>query len=64
MDRAYYTDEGYEKWIKSFNQETWKEETTWEILSIDGMIILKWMLKETWCEIVNWIHLTQDKAQW
>jgi hypothetical protein len=28
------------------------------------MIILKWMLKETWCEIVNWIHLTQDKAQW
>jgi hypothetical protein len=34
-----------------------------EDLSIDGRIILEWVLEKRW-QIVDWIHLAQDRDQW
>jgi hypothetical protein len=31
---------------------------------ITGRIAFKWILQETGCEDVNWIHLAQDRVQW
>jgi hypothetical protein len=35
------------------------EETT-----LAGRMILEWILREMWCEGVEWIHLTWDGDQW
>jgi hypothetical protein len=34
-----------DKCIQDFSCKTWREETTWGDLSVDGRIILKWILK-------------------
>jgi len=36
--------------------------TLWD-LGFDGKIILKMHLKEIWCEVVDWIHLANDRVQ-
>jgi hypothetical protein len=34
-----------------------------EDLDVDGKLILKWILRKRW-EIVEWMHLAQDRDQW
>jgi hypothetical protein len=34
-----------------------------EDLSIDGKLILEWILGKQW-EGVDWMHLVQDRDQW
>jgi hypothetical protein len=31
---------------------------------MDGKITLIWILRDTGCEGVDWIHLAQDKDKW
>jgi hypothetical protein len=33
-------------------------------LGVGGRIILTWDLREIRCEVVNWIHLAQDRDRW
>jgi len=33
-------------------------------LGIERRIILERILREMWCEDVDWIHLAQDRDQW
>jgi hypothetical protein len=35
-----------------------------EDLGVDWRIILKWILKDTECEGVDWIHVAQLMDQW
>jgi hypothetical protein len=39
-----------------------KERDRLEDVGIDGEIILKWILGKVW-EVVDWIHLAQDRDQ-
>jgi len=34
-----------------------------EDLGIDGRVVLKWVLRNTW-EAVDWINLAHDRDQW
>jgi hypothetical protein len=33
-------------------------------IEVDEMILLKWILREVWCNNVDSIRLAQDKVQW
>ena len=60
MDRACGTDGGEEKYIQGFCGENWGKETILKT-GIDERIILKLILKEIRCEIVEWVDLAQDR---
>jgi hypothetical protein len=47
-----------------FSLENFKRRDHPEDLGVDGKIILKWILREIGWEVVGWIHLSQDRAQW
>jgi hypothetical protein len=54
---------GEEKCIQGFRGETWRLETTWEDVGINGGIMLKWTLKTEW-KRVEGIKLAQDRLRW
>jgi len=51
-----------EKYTRNFNRKSGREESLID-LSIDGRIVLKWIL-EKWHENVDWVQLFQDSIKW
>jgi hypothetical protein len=47
-----------------FLSENLKGRDSSERLAIDGKITLEWIMGEMWQEIVDWMHLGQDRDQW
>jgi hypothetical protein len=61
MGRAYSMQRKYDKLIETF--AVGLSGAHMEDTGADGRIILK-HARETGCNDVNWIHLTQVRAQW
>ena len=50
---------------KSFDWNTWREETFWKYLGIDGCVILCYAYhKEARLDVKDWIHLDWDRVKW
>ena len=50
--------------MKAYRGSVRKSEDRLEDLGVAGKIILKGILKEIWWDVVDWIHLTQDRENW
>jgi hypothetical protein len=50
----------YEKCIQNVRRETWREESNWEALGIDGIKKTKVYHKELVYDGVDWIQLAED----
>jgi hypothetical protein len=46
-------------WLESLNERDQSEDT-----GLDGRINIRLCLKETGWEVVEWMHLAQDKDKW
>jgi len=60
---------GWDMWhawgkvFTGFRQGGPKGRDHWEDLSVGGEIILEW-IRETGWEVLDWMHLYQDRNQW
>jgi hypothetical protein len=61
MDRAYITRGKDEKCVQNFRRKTWRRHH-WRDAGLDGGIILNWV-SDLGYEVVDWIHLLQDRDQ-
>jgi hypothetical protein len=44
--------------------ESQKVRDHWEDQDVGGWAILKWILRETGCDGMDWIDLAQDRDKW